>query len=70
MIKVKLSDLLGKKKMTQKKLSEETGIRPGTISKMYYEDVKRVDIRHLDKMCKVFKCRLDELIEYIPDEEK
>lgn len=33
MIKIKISDLLGKHKMTQKALSEITGIRPATISK-------------------------------------
>ena len=37
MIKIKLSDLLGKHKMTQAALARATNIRPATISKMYYE---------------------------------
>ena len=40
MIKIKLSNLLGKHKMTQKSLSELTNIRPATVSKMYYEEIK------------------------------
>ena len=68
MIKLKLSDLLGKHKMTQKALAEKTGIRPGTVSKMYYEEIKRIDLQHLDSICELFECSLSELIEFIPDE--
>ena len=67
MIKIKLSNLLGKNKMTQKALSYITGIRPATISKMYYEEVKRIDVRHLNSICKAFNCKISDLLEYIPD---
>lgn len=67
MIRIKLSDLLGKHKMTQKTLSDMTHIRPATISKMYYEEIKRVDVEQLNNICKVFNCEISELLEYIPD---
>ena len=67
MIKIKLSDLLGKHKMTQKALADATNIRPATISKMYYEEAKRIDVRHLNNICKVFDCQISELLEYIPE---
>ncbi len=67
MIKIKLSDLLGKNKMSQKALANITHIRPATISKMYYEEVKRIDIKQLDNICKAFNCEISELLEYIPD---
>lgn len=67
MIKIKLSDLLGKNKMTQKALSKITHIRPATISKMYYEETKRVDISQLNSICSAFKCEISDLLEYIPD---
>ena len=70
MIKIKLSDLLGKHKMTQKSLADMTGIRPATVSKTYYEEVKRIDIRHLNNICKTFDCEISELLEYIPDKKK
>lgn len=70
MIRIKISDLLGKNKMTQKALADLTNIRPATISKMYYEEVKRIDVRQLNNICKVFNCEISELLEYIPDEEK
>lgn len=67
MIKIKLSDMLGKHKMTQKTLAELTGIRPATISKMYYEEIKRIEISQIDSLCKVFECEVSDLFEYIPD---
>ena len=69
MIKIKLSDLLGKHKMTQKALADITHIRPATISKMYYEETKRVDIKQLNNICQAFNCEISDLIEYIPDED-
>ena len=70
MIKINLSNLLGKHKMTQKALAEITNIRPATISKMYYEEVKRIDVKHLNNICKAFNCEISELLEYIPDDKK
>ena len=70
MIKIKLSDLLGKHKMSQKSLAEIAKIRPATVSKMYYEEVKRIDISQLNNLCKAFNCEISELLEYIPDDKK
>lgn len=70
MIKIKLSDLLGKHKMTQKALADLADIRPATVSQMYYEETKRIDVRHLSNICKVFNCEISDLLEYIPDEEE
>ena len=70
MIRIKLSDLLGKHKMSQKALPNLTNIRPATISKMYYEESKRLDIEQLNSICNVFKCEISDLLEFIPDENK
>ena len=56
--------------MTQKALAEITHIRPATISKMYYEEIKRIDVSQLNNICKAFDCEISELLEYIPDEKK
>lgn len=70
MIRIKLSELLGKNKMNQKTLSILTHIRPATISKMFHEETKRIDIKQLNSICKALDCEISELFEYIPDEEK
>lgn len=70
MIKIKLSDLLGKNKMTQAALARATNIRPATISKMYYEESKRLDISQINRICSAFNCEISDLFEYIPDSNK
>ena len=70
MVKVKLSDLLGKHKMNQKTLSNLTKIRPATISKMYYGETKRVTLEQINNICSALDCEISELFEYIPDKEE
>ena len=70
MIKIKLSEIMGREKMTRKRLSELTGIRPNTIGDLYREDVKKIDLQTLDKICAVFDCCVSDLIEYIPDDKQ
>ena len=70
MIRIKLSDLLGKHKMNQRALSRLTNIRPATISKMYYEETKRITIDQIDSICKALDCEVSELFEYVPDPKK
>ena len=67
MIKIKLSELLGKKKMTRKALAELVGVRPNTIGDLYNERVKRIDLELIDNICKELDCELTDLIEYIKD---
>lgn len=70
MIKIKISELLGKHKMTQRDLVNKTdNIRPNAISAYYHETVQRIDKDHLNQFCKVFKCPISDILEYIPDEE-
>ena len=61
-IKIKVSNLLGEHKMSMKQLSEITGIRPNTISNLYYEDIKRIEA-----LCKAFHCRVEDIFEYVDD---
>lgn len=69
MIKIYLSDILGKKKMKQADLRRLTGIRSETMSAYYYEYVKRINVADLNKICKALNCKLSDLMEYIPDDE-
>ena len=67
MIRILLSTRLGERKMTQADLARATGIRPNTISELYHELVDRVNLEHLDIICEVLNCELDELIVRVPD---
>lgn len=67
MIKIHLSKLLGERRMTQKRLSELTGIRRNTINEWYNEITASLKVEHIDKICEVLGCSVDELVEYIPN---
>ena len=67
-IKIKVSDLLGKHKMTNKELAMLTGIRPNTITNLYYEEAKRIEFKQMAELCKVFNCKIEDIFEYIEEE--
>ena len=69
MIRIKLSELLGKNKMTRKALAELVGVRPNTIGDLYNESVKRIDIEVINDICNVLDCDLSDLLEYVKDDE-
>ncbi len=70
MIKNHLSKLMGEKRYTIVQVAEKTGMSTSTISNLYNEKVKRLDFDTLEKLCKLFNCKVQDLIEYIPDEEQ
>lgn len=67
MIRIKLSELLGKNKMTRKALAELVNVRANTIGDLYNEKVRRVDLELINKICNVLKCDITDLIEYKRD---
>lgn len=67
MIRIKLSKLLGERRMTQIELSRKTGIRPSTVNDYYHEFAVRVSVDHLDLICEALDCSLSDLIEYVPN---
>lgn len=69
MIKIKVSELLGRHKMTRKDLADKVGVRPNTIGDLYNEKVKKIDLDVLDKICKTFECKVEDIIEYKVDGE-
>jgi putative transcriptional regulator len=67
MILFRLSKILEDFHLTQKELSEKTGIRPATINNIYHGRTKRFTIEHLNKICETLDCTIEDVIEYIPD---
>lgn len=67
-IKINLSEMLGKRKMNMRELSNLTGIRPNTISNLYYEETRRIEMKHIAALCKALQCDVGELFEFVDDE--
>lgn len=67
MIKMKLHIKLAEARMSQRELSEKTGIRPATISAYCNDSFKHIVKEHLDMFCKIFNCKAEDLIEYVEE---
>lgn len=68
-IKLKLHLRMAELKMNQKELSQLSGIRPNSISAYISDTYKQIPKEHLDIFCKIFKCQIEDLIEYVNDDE-
>ena len=68
MVRIKLSVLLGERRISQADIARMTGIRPNTINDLYHELVDRVNLEHLDLICEALNCELHELVIRIPNQ--
>ena len=68
MIRILLSTKLGELRWTQADLARVTGIQPNTINDLYHEITDRVSLEQLDLICETLRCKLEELIVRVPDE--
>lgn len=66
-IKFKLKVVLADREMTQKELSERTGVRPTTISGMATGVAKHVPVNVLNSICEVLNCQPGDIMIYTPD---
>ncbi len=62
MIRIKLSRMLGERRLTQADLSRMTGIRANTINELYHDFADRINLEHLDKICEVLDCELTDIL--------
>ena len=69
MIRIKLCEVLGREKMTRKKLAELNNVRPNTIGDLYNENVKKIDLDLLSRICQTLHCDISDLLEYEEEEE-
>lgn len=62
MIKTNLRKLLSDRHMTQSELAVLTGIRPSTICDICGNSCTFLKLEHIDKICSVLGCKVQELI--------
>lgn len=70
-IKERIADLEFKtgRRITLGEVAKATGINRMTLSKMVNHRGYNAQSENLDKLCRYFDCRIEELVEYIPDEQ-
>ncbi|MBZ0132407.1 MAG: helix-turn-helix transcriptional regulator [Rhodocyclaceae bacterium] len=75
MIRYRIQELLAEKqfrdgrRVTLMELSEATGISRVTLSKIINQRGYSTLTDHLNRLCRYFNCRIEDLAEYVPDEE-
>ena len=65
MIVIKLRALLEEQKMSQSELARLANIRPSTISDLCNNNSNFLKLEHLEKICKILNCKIEEMIEII-----
>ena len=69
MIRCHLSRLMGEHKINIADVARETGLHRNTITLLYKETATRVDMETIDQLCRLFKCQVGELFEFVGDKE-
>ncbi len=57
-----LSALMGKHRYKIKDVRERTGLSRNTISSLYNDKATRIDFATIVKLCKLFRCSVNELL--------
>ena len=73
LIRFKLAELIEKKqfresrRITVQEVAEATGVNRMTLSKILNHKGYSTGTEILDKLCMYFECRIEELVERVPD---
>ena len=67
MIRCHLSTLMGREKLRIADVSRRTGLNRSTIAALYRETTTRIDLPAVDKLCRLFNCKVADLFEYVPE---
>jgi putative transcriptional regulator len=70
MIRCKLSELLGRRRIHIRELAHNTGISYPTLWNLYHEKTTRIDFNTIDAICKALTLQVGELFEYVEIEQK
>ncbi|ECO7171666.1 XRE family transcriptional regulator [Vibrio rotiferianus] len=68
MIRCHLARLMGERKMRISDVMRETGLSRTTVTLLYKETALKVDLEALDKLCDLFDCEIQELLQKSPAE--
>ncbi|WP_043649603.1 helix-turn-helix domain-containing protein [Chitinilyticum litopenaei] len=67
MIKCHLSRIMGEKRLKISDVARDTNLNRGTLTRLYHETAERIELEVLDALCRYFNCKIEDLIEYLPE---
>lgn len=59
-----LSEIMGRKRMKVSDVVVGTGLAINTVSGLYHDKVKRIDLDTLDKLCVFLEVSLEDILEH------
>ncbi|WP_053980721.1 helix-turn-helix domain-containing protein [Marinagarivorans algicola] len=63
MIRCHLARMMGEHKMRVADVSREAGLSRATVTMLYKETARKVDLEAIEKLCLLFECRVGDLFE-------
>jgi putative transcriptional regulator len=66
-IQLRVRELVERRGMTQTELQARTGLAYSTVSDLYHGRVRRIELDTLDVLCAALRCKVGDLVEYVPD---
>ena len=67
MVVINLDVMMAKRKMSLNELSEKVGITLANLSILKNNKAKAIRFSTLDAICKALDCKIEDILEYIPD---
>lgn len=67
MIKCHLARLMGERKMKIIDVARETGLHRNTVTLLYKESAKKVDLDAVERLCILFDCEVGDFLEIVRD---
>jgi len=57
---------MGAKKMKISDVSRETGLNRSTVTALYQESAKRIEVEAINELCKLFQCEVPSFLNTSP----
>lgn len=64
MIKFKVKEMLEKQKLSRYKLRQYTSLSYERVNDYYFGRVKAIKVEELEELCKLFNCKIEDIIEF------
>ena len=67
MIKNKLSEMMGIRRMNMAEVARIAELNHVTVFRIYHDRTKTIELETINKLCYALDCRIQDIFEYIPD---
>ncbi len=68
MIKNKLSEIMGIRRMNMAEVARLAGLTHVTVFRIYHNKTKTIELETLDKLCNALNCRIQDIFEHFPSQ--